>query len=407
MKITGIKTFLMHAGSPSLKRWAADGSFGTQSFSKNLTGTRNWLFVKVTTDEGLVGIGECSGWPRVLQTAVQDLAPLLVGEDPTHIERLWQKMQIAIMGHGMTGVVGAGAMTGIDMALWDIKGKALGVPVWNLLGGKMRDRIRIYGHANTPEAALSLKERGITAIKCGGVSNPIAKVAQLREAVGDEMDIAIDLHGPPWLTPADAAQVCRALEPYRMMWVEDPIAPEQLEGFRRIREVSCVTLAAGERQATIFGERELIERELVDVIQPDTGRAGGITQMRKIAAMAEAHHIMMAPHSGSLGPVAEYAALHILAAIPNGLILERIEDDWEGRAKTVIPHPVAKDGHLDVPTAPGLGVDIDEDFVAQWPSEMNVSVPVSESSGAYAEGTYGEHVYVQTRRKRGVYFRKS
>ncbi len=124
-------------------------------------------------------------------------------------------MHIAIMGHGLTGTVGAGAMTGIDMALWDIKGKALGVPVWNLLGGKVRDRIRIYAHANTPEAALSLKERGITAIKCGGVSDPVRKVAALREAVGDEMDIAIDLHGPPWLTPADAAQVCRALEPYQ------------------------------------------------------------------------------------------------------------------------------------------------------------------------------------------------
>ena len=172
--------------------------------------------MKVYTDEGITGIGECSGWPRVIETAVQDLTRLLIGEDPTHIERLWQKMHIAIMGHGMTGTVGAGAMTGIDMALWDIKGKALGVPVWNLLGGKVRDRIRIYGHAKTPEAALSLKERGITAIKVGGVSDPVRKVAALREAVGDDMDIAIDLHGPPWLTPADAAQVCaraRALQP--------------------------------------------------------------------------------------------------------------------------------------------------------------------------------------------------
>ena len=118
-----------------------------------------------------------------------------------------------------------------------------------------------------------------------------------------------------------------------MLWVEDPIAPENLEGFRRIRDALQRAAGRGERQATIFGERELIERELVDVIQPDTGRAGGITQMKKIAAMAEAHHIMMAPHSGSLGPVAEYAALHVLAAIPNGLILERIEDDWDGRAQ--------------------------------------------------------------------------
>ncbi len=406
MRITEIRTYLMHAGAPSLKTWAADGSFGVQSFSKNLTGTRNWLFVKVFTDEGITGIGECSGWPRVIDTAVKDLARLLVGEDPTHIERLWQKMLTAIMGHGMTGTVGAGAMTGIDMALWDIKGKALGVPVWNLLGGKLRDRIRLYGHANTPEAALSLKDRGYTAIKCGGVSNPIRKVAALREAVGDAMDIAVDLHGPPWLTPSDAVQVCRALEPYSMMWVEDPIAPENLDGFRRIRDHSSVTLAAGERQATIFGARELITQGLVDVIQPDTGRAGGITQMKKIAAIAEAHHVMLAPHSGSLGPVGEYAALHILASVPNGYILERIEDDWEGRAKTIIPHPVQKDGYLAVPDAPGLGCDIDEDFAALHPSEANVSIPVSEASGSYAPGTFQEHVYVQARAGRGVYFGK-
>ncbi|TCR62995.1 mandelate racemase/muconate lactonizing enzyme family protein [Bosea sp. BK604] len=405
MKIVDIRTFLMHAGAPNLKSWASDGSFGTQQFSKNLTGSRNWLFVKVVTDEGITGIGECSGWPRVIRTAVEDLKSLLVGEDPTHIERLWQKMQIAIMGHGMTGVVGAGAMTGIDMALWDIKGKALKTPVWNLLGGKLRDKIRIYGHANTPETALSLKQRGVTAIKCGGVSDPVRKVAALREAVGEEMDIAIDLHGPPWLTPADATQVCRALEPFKMMWVEDPIAPDNLDGYRRIRDHSAVTLAAGERMATIFGERELIERELIDVVQPDTGRAGGITQLKKIAAMAEAHHIMLAPHSGSLGPVAEYAALHLLASCPNGLILERIEDDWDGRAQTVIPHPTSRDGYLDVPDRHGLGVEIDEDFVARWPSEMNVSIPVTEGAGSYAEGTFHEHVYVQTRWKRGVYFK--
>jgi galactonate dehydratase len=126
--------------------------------------------------------------------------------------------------------------------------------------------------------------------------------------------------------------------------------------------------------------------------------------MKKIAAMAEAHYMMMAPHSGSLGPVAEYAALHLLAAIPNGLILERIEDDWDGREKTVLPHPKAVDGYLPVPDAPGLGVDIDEDFVALHPSRANVSVPVTAESGSYAEGTHGEHVYVQTRWRRQKYF---
>src|SRR5215218_556266 len=155
----------MHVGAPPPDRWASDGSFGDVRNPVAFGGTRNWLFVKVYTDAGITGIGECSGWPRVIETAVQDLSRLLVGEDPTHIERLWQKMQIAIMGHGMTGTVGAGAMTGIDMALWDIKGKKLGVPVGNLLGGKVRDKVRIYAHANTPEVALSLKERGFSAFK--------------------------------------------------------------------------------------------------------------------------------------------------------------------------------------------------------------------------------------------------
>jgi galactonate dehydratase len=406
MKIVDIRTFLMQVDAPNLRSWASDGSFGHAKSKKGLTGTRNWLFVKVYTDEGIVGIGECSGWPRVIETAVQDLKSILVGQDPMNIERLWQKMMSALMAHGMLGTVGGGAMTGIDMALWDIKGKALNTPVWNLLGGKLRDRIRIYAHANTVEVALDLKKRGITAIKCGGVSDPVRKVAALREAIGPEMDLMIDLHGPPWLTPADAAQVARALEPYSLMFVEDPIAPENLDGYRRIRDAANVALAAGERMATIYGLRDLIEKDLVDVVQPDTGRAGGITQMKKIAAMAEAHHIMMAPHSGSLGPVAEYAALHVLAAIPNALILERIEDDWAGRAQTVIPHPVQKDGYLDVPDKPGLGVDIDEEFVARYASECNVSNPGKATDTSYAAGTSDEHVYVQTRLRRGVYFGK-
>jgi galactonate dehydratase len=354
----------------------------------------------------VVGLGECSGWPRVIETAVQDLQALLIGEDPQHIERLWQKMQIAIMGHGMTGTVGAGAMTGIDMALWDIKGKVLGVPVWSLLGGQVRSQVRMYAHASTPETALALKARGVTALKCGGVSDPVRKIAALREAVGDEIDLMIDLHGPPWLTPADAATLARELEPYKLLFMEDPIAPENLDGYRRIRDASNIPLAAGERMSTIFGLRQLIEQELVDVVQPDTGRAGGITQMKKIAAMAEAHHIMMAPHSGSLGPVAEYAALHLLAAIPNTLFLERIEDDWDGRSHTALPPLHQHNGFLTVPTAPGLGVEIDEDFVARFPSQANVSIPVTPASGAYAEGTFEEHVYVQTRMKRAHYFPK-
>jgi galactonate dehydratase len=405
MKITDIKTFLMHVGHPDRTKWASDGHETSMAPKGPQAGARNWLFVKVYTDEGITGIGECSGWPRVIETAIHDMKDLLIGEDPTHIERLWQKMHVSIMGHGMLGTVGGGAMTGIDMALWDIKGKALGVPVWNLLGGKVRDRIRMYTHANTPEVAISAKERGFTAIKCGGVSDPVQKVARLREAVGFDLDICIDMHGPPWMTPADAARLARALEPYNLLWIEDPIAPENLEGYKRIRDAAHVPLASGERQSTIFGERELIERELVDVLQPDTGRAGGITQMKKIAAMAEAHHIMMAPHSGSLGPVAEYAALHLLAAIPNSLILERIEDDWDERRNVIVPYPEQQDGFITVPDAPGLGCDIDEEVVARYPSERNVQAPVIEGNRSYAKGTAGEYVYVQTRLGREKYYR--
>lgn len=396
MKITAIRTFLMYVGAPPLGDPGRDG----------FRGTRNWLFVKIDTDAGITGIGECSGWPRVVETAVRDLASVLVGEDPAHIERLWQKMHTVVMAHGMTGTVGAGAMTGLDMALWDIKGKALGTPVWNLLGGKVRDKIRVYGHANTPEVARSLIERGYSALKVSGLKHTVRRVATLREAVGAEVDLMVDLHGPPWLTPADAAQFARALQPYDLLFLEDPIAPENLDGYARIRAAADVPLAAGERMATIFGLRELIERDLVDVIQPDTGRAGGLTQMKKIAAMAEAHHIQVAPHSGSLGPVAEYAALHLLAAIPNALMLERIEHDWPGRQQTVFPAPSVVDGFIAVPDAPGLGVDIDEAFVARHPSLGNAGLSASAADD-YGPGTGGEHVYVQTRLARAGVFGSS
>jgi galactonate dehydratase len=386
MKITGIQTLLMQAGAPSDRAWASDGK-GHQ------TGSRNWLFVKVMTDEGIYGVGECSGWPRVIETAVRDLAGVLVGEDPAHIEKLWQKMMVAQMAHGMTGVVGAGAMSGIDMALWDIKGKALGTPVWNLLGGQVRDRIRIYAHASAPDVALDLKRRGIGAVKTGGVRDPLHKVAAIREAVGDDMDVMVDLHGPPWMTPKDAIVLGRALEPYHLLFLEDPVAPENIDGLARVADAVGIPIAAGERSATIWGWRAMVEREIVDVIQPDTGRAGGISQMKKLAGMAEAHHIMLAPHSGTLGPVAEFAALHLLAAIPNTLMLERIENDWPGRNEVISAPPVLESGALLVPTAPGLGVDIDEAAIARYPSERNVSI----AGGGYQPGTEGEYVYVQTR----------
>ncbi|MYC97470.1 MAG: mandelate racemase/muconate lactonizing enzyme family protein [Caldilineaceae bacterium SB0661_bin_32] len=377
MKITDIKTYLMQASVP--------GGGWTQ---------RNWLFVKVFTDEGIYGVGEASGWPRVVETAIQDLREVVIGEDPFLIERIWQKIYLAMMGHGMTGIVGGGALTGIEMALWDIKGKALGVPVWNLLGGKIRDRIRLYAHAQTAERAQELVARGFSGLKTGGVVNPIAKIRTLREAVGPEIDLMADVHGPPWFSVRDAIRVGQALEEFDLLFYEDPVPPEHVENLAKVARHVNLPIAAGERHTQIYGVRELIEREIVDVIQPDTGRAGGLMQMKKMAAMAEAHGIGFAPHDGSLGPVAEMAAVHLLATLPNFLILEHLEDDAPQRYEVMQPQPEIVEGSIVVPDTPGLGVDIVEDAIARYPSAGNVSTPRQEEY-VYFQAKYGRAKWLE------------
>jgi galactonate dehydratase len=375
VKITEIKTFLMDASrqSPTGVGWYS----------------RNWLFVQICTDEGICGVGEASGWPRVIETAIKDLTPLLIGEDPFHIEKLWQKMLIATMGHGMTGIVGSGAMTGIEMALWDIKGKALNTPVWNLLGGKIRDRIWAYSHASTADRAQELVDRGFTALKTGGVADPLRRVKELREAVGPDVDLMIDVHGPPWLTTPDAIRLGQALEEYDLLFYEDPVPPDNIEAIAKVAAAVNLPIAAGERHSHIYGVRELIEREIIDVVQPDTGRAGGLMQMKKIAALAEAHFITFAPHSGSLGPVAEFACLHLLATLPNFLIMEHVEDDVPQRYEVVTPLPEIVDGHITVPDTPGLGVELVEDAIAKYPSQGNVSLPNPEEETVYVRARRG------------------
>ena len=377
MKIRAIETYLMNAAPPQAGGWSA----------------RNWLFVKVLTDEGIYGVGEASGWPRVVQTAIQDLTPILIGEDPFHIERLWNKMLTAMMGHGMTGIVGSGAMTGIEMALWDIKGKALDAPVWNLLGGKMRDRVRIYAHAHTAERARELVDRGYTALKTGGIQNCVESVDAIRSEVGMEVDLMVDVHGPPWMTTRDAIALGRALEDYGLLFYEDPVAPENVESIARVAESVDIPIAAGERHPGLWGVRELIEREIIDVVQPDTGRAGGLAQMKKIAALAEAHYVTMAPHDGSLGPVAEMAAVHLLATLPNFLILEHLEDDVPQRQQVMTGQPEIVDSHILVPDTPGLGVDIVEEAIARYPSTGNIGTP---------DGTY-DHQYFYARHGRALW----
>ena len=389
MKITDIRCHLMQAGPPPHTGWSATGTSA-------LAGSRNWLFVTVHTDAGLVGTGEGSGWPRVVAGAVDDLRHLLIGEDPSQIERLGQKLRVAIMGHGQTGVVGMGALAAIDTALWDLKGQALGTTVADLLGGHTRTRIPYYTHAANVETALAAVARGVRGVKVGGLKDVVERAFAVRAAVGPDIDLMVDLHGPPWLTAADAVAIGRALEPLNLLFLEEPVAPDNLDAWRRVREQVAVPLAGGERLATPAEFRPFIEERLLDVLQPDTGRFGGLTAMRKLAGTAEAHGLLVAPHSGSLGPVAEVAAMHLMAALPNALVLERVDPDWPGRAQVTRSALALDAGHLLLPTGPGLGVQIDEAFIAQHPSQRNTGA----AKGGWNDGTDDQFAYLQARRPR-------
>jgi len=378
MKITDIKTFLVDA--------TPEGGWGG--------GGRNWLFVKVETDEGLVGWGEASGWPKVIETAVQDLKTILIGLDPTRIELIWQKMMLGMMGHGMTGVVGAGAMTGIEVALWDILGKKLNAPVVDLLGGMCRERVRVYAHASEPEHAQKLVSEGYTALKAGGLRHPIRTIKRLRDALSPDIDLCIDVHGPPWLTSPEAIRIGNELEEFDLMFYEDPIPPENMDALKKVSDALSIPVAAGERSSTIYGCRELVEREIVDVLQPDMGRVGGISQMKKISAQAEAHHIMMAPHDGSNGPLCEAAAVHIMASIPNFIILEHRANDVPWRYEMCTELPVIN-GFIDVPRRPGLGVEINEAVLRRHPGVSNVAVITPSNL---------ERMYVEPRANRRALF---
>ena len=389
MKITHLRCHLMQAGAPPHTGWTATGRSA-------LAGNRNWLFVTVHTDAGVVGTGEGSGWPRVVAQAVADVEHLLIGEDPFAIELLGQKLRVAMMGHGQTGTVGGGVLAAIDTALWDIKGQALGTSVANLLGGTVRAQVPYYTHAADADTALAAVARGVRAVKVGGIAGIVERTHAIRAAVGPDIDLMVDLHGPPWLPAADAVAIGRALEPLNLLFLEEAVAPDNLDGWRRVRDQVALPLAAGERLATLADMRPFVDERLLDVLQPDTGRFGGLTQMRKLAGLAEAHGLMIAPHSGSLGPVAEFAAVHLLSAIPNALMLERMEPDWPGRAETLTTALVARNGLLDVPDGPGLGVQIDEAFAAAHPSTRNVGLP----AGGWTAGTENEALYLQARRQR-------
>ena len=340
---------------------------------------RNYVFVKIETDEGITGWGEATAGPLAVATMVDEFGELLIGKDPHRIEQHWQTLYHHF--HVRGGVVQLSAISGIEIALWDIKGQALGVPVYELLGGKMREKIWCYGRWDgiTPEIAvenaLRHTEQGLTALKGDpfdhrGIFIPIEaeriaiqKLAAVREAVGDDVELLVEVHGR--LAPADAIRIGNAMEPYRPFVYEEPVPPQNLDALARVAEQVNIPLATGERHLTKWDYTDLLARQIVKMIQPDIVQAGGILELKKIAAMAEAHYVGFQPHN-PYGPFCTIASLHVDACTPNFMIQEGGIHPWFQDA-TIGDFPTQEDGYLPLPTTSGLGVAMNEEWLKANP----------------------------------------
>jgi len=327
-----------------------------------------WLFLKVHTDAGLTGWGEpiVEGRALTCAAAIQELASYLVGKDPRDVTHHWQAMYRHAFYRG--GSVLTSALSGVDQALWDIKGKALGVPVYELLGGPTRSRVRVYAHVkNDPEMLIQRKAEGFTAFKTTVLNSTRSGViasrtfireaeenfAALREAGGDDVDIGIDFHGA--ISPQNAKLLIKALEPYQPMFIEEPIPCQNVELMAEIARQTHLPIATGERIFTKWGFRDLLEKGAASILQPDLCHAGGITEVRLIAGMAESYYAAIAPHN-PLGPISLAAGIQLAASIPNFLCQEQVS---LGRGYLKQPF-VVQDGHVALPAGPGLGIEVDE-----------------------------------------------
>ncbi len=391
MKITAIETLVCHARM------------------------RNWIFVKVLTDQpGLWGWGEATlEWhTRSVVGAVEDISQLLIGEDPTRIEHLWQMMYRQHFWHG-NGIVRSTAISGIDIALWDIAGKIHNVPCHRLLGGRVRDYVRLYCHLGGGkmedfyetrtddskrfgELAVKAVEDGFTAFKSMAVPatmpleglRPVqyaeANVRAMRDAVGDDIDIMVDCHARP--SPRMGLQFAKALEPYGLYFFEEPCWPETLEDIALIQKTVKTPVATGERLIGIYAFRDLLEKRAASVIQPDITHCGGISEARRIATLGETYRVAIAPHNPQ-GPVSTAASIEFGFATPSYIICESVQNDVPWRDEIVKEgFTVEKEGRRVLPnTRPGLGIEINEEEVKKHPFQQEIL-----QRSFYRDGSVGD-----------------
>ena len=369
MKVTGIETILLENKPP-------------------YHGGRTFLFIRLTTDEGIVGLGERpTGHTPDLKSQIALLHDLVerfvVGQSPFEIERIWQTIYGSNHDYRHPSLYGTPALSAIEMALWDIIGKATGQPIYNLLGGACHEKLRAYAYMPTQgvwedprkagDIAQKLVDEGNTACKIDPFMpyfplprdfplktiKHAAKIFEaIRDAVGDDLEIGIGTHGQ--FSTSGAIRIASVFEQYHPFWFEEPVPPENVDEMARVAAHTSIPIASGERLVSIYEFSELIEKQAAQIIQLDVGQCGGILQSKKIAGIAEAHYAMIAPHM-YVGPVAAAAAVQVDACSPNFLIQEY---NGGGLHQELFVEPIRfENGFIELPTAPGLGLELDMDVV--------------------------------------------
>ena len=345
-----------------------------------------WVFLKITTDNGFVGWGEpvVEGHAAAVVAAVREMEDYLIGQDPTRIEDLWQVLYRCGFYRG--GPVLMSAIAGIDQALWDIKGKVHGLPVYEFLGGAVRDKIRVYTWiggdrpADVGKAAKEKQDLGFRDIKMNAseemhyvdsfskVESILARVAAVRDAVGKDFGIAVDFHGR--IHKPMAKVIAKELEQFHLLFIEEPVLPENNEALREIANHTSTPIATGERMFSRWDFKKLLQDGYVDIIQPDLSHAGGISEVKKIAAMAEAYDVAVAPHC-PLGPIALAACLQLDTCTPNVFIQEQSLGIHYNKTNDLLDYlkdPTVfkyENGYVAIPNRPGLGIEINEEFVRE------------------------------------------